>query len=373
MNLLSTQLDGDDPSHDSQAPLLLGVCGSLTCLAVLIFGARLWSRLRPTLKLHLEDWTAGAATILAVSMYIIVCLACEYGFGQRSIHVSAASRSAAMRLIFICQLVWNFAINLVKISVALLLFRLKESRAWRIFLASTIVLLILTATTSTFFQFLQCRPFSVYWDPSVLSKGKVECISHEAITGNIVATSAIHISTDLIFSFIPITFISRLNRPLAEKIFLTAMMALGLFASTFAILRIAAANLIYTSPDVFRTTVGPTLWSMLELEIGLLAATIPTLKNFMQRSLVRLGHFFYEEQTEEQVRNRLVQLGYLRSEEEECDGTSLKSSKLDFDAESIGPKTLKKEQDEYVVTVKELSAADQEAKAMKRMREFVFT
>ena len=210
----------------------------------------------------------------------------------------------------------------------------------------------------------------------MLAKGSVECISHEAITGSIVATSAIHVTTDLVFSFIPITFISKLNRPRAEKIFLASMMALGLSASSFAILRTAAANLIYTSPDVFRTTVMPTLWAMLELEIGLIAATIPTLKSFMQRSLVQLGHLFYEEQTEEQMRSRLVQLGYLRPDGHGFDESSLKAAKLDIDLESVTdggrPEPARKEAGKHTtVTVRELSEADKDAKAMKRLQDFV--
>jgi hypothetical protein len=212
-------------------------------------------------------------------MYVIVCLACAHGFGQRKEYVSAASRLEAMRLVFICQALWNFAIGLVKISVALLLLRIKQTRNWRLFLYCTIVLLFLTTITSTLFQFLQCRPFSIYWDPSIFLTRKVECVSPEVINGSIVAASAVHVSTDLILSFIPISFIRKLHRPRGEKIFLGILMGLGLFASSFAIIRAASVNTLYTSRDTFRTAVMPLLWSMLELELALIAATIPTLKS----------------------------------------------------------------------------------------------
>ncbi|KAI4709724.1 hypothetical protein J4E89_005741 [Alternaria sp. Ai002NY15] len=98
------------------------------------------------------------------------------------------------------------------------------------------------------------------------------------IVGNIVAASAVHISTDLVFSLIPITFIRKLQRPRGEKIFLGILMGLGLFASSFAILRTVKASMIPPGGDTFFMTVAPTLWSMLELELALIAATIPTLK-----------------------------------------------------------------------------------------------
>jgi hypothetical protein len=307
--------------------------------------------------------------ILAIAKYIIVCLACAHGFGQRTKYVSAASRLAAMRLIFVCQSLWIFSICLVKISVALLLLRIKQTRTWRIFLYGTIVLLILTAMTSTLFQFLQCRPFSIYWDPSVFLKGGVECVPQELRTGNIVAASAVHVSTDLIFSFIPITFIRKLHRPRGEKIFLGVLMGLGLFASSFAVLRVAGANMIYTSRDIFRITVMPTLWSMLELELALIAATVPTLKNFVQKSLVSIGRFFYDEKTETQVRNRLVELGFLDANSDEFVEMGRKLSKPDIggDIETFGSaQRSRKRKDEYAMTVDELTVSESEGRGNTR-------
>jgi hypothetical protein len=305
--------------------------------------------------------------------YIVVILACSYGYGRRSAFVSPSNRLVAMRLIFICQVLWYWSIALVKISVALLLLRIKPTRAWRIFLFSTIVLLVLTAITSTFFQFLQCRPFSVYWDPNVFLKGGVTCVPQLAITGNITAASAVHVSTDLIFSFIPITFIRKLHRPRSEKIFLGILMGLGLFASTFAILRTAGVNMIYTSIDIFHDTVMFTLWSMLELETALIAATIPTLKGFMQRSLMRLGRFFYDEESETQVRGKLVEMGFLESNSGTIVKTGRKPSKPDIDVEVAtfgSPQRIGKVRDQYGMTVEEGSVVESEVARERRLQAF---
>jgi hypothetical protein len=335
----------------------------------------------------MDDWTAVAATVsqkvtpqpenqysysqvLAIAKYIIVCLACSYGYGRRSSFVSPLNRLAAMRLIFICQVLWYWSIALVKISVALLLLRIKPTRAWRIFLFSTIALLILTAVTSTFFQFLQCRPFSVYWDPSVFLRGGVTCIPRLAITGNITAASAVHVSTDLIFSFIPITFVRKLHRPTGEKIFLCILMGLGLFASSLAILRTAGVNMAAATPDIFRDTVMFTLWSMLELETALIAATIPTLKNFMQRSLIRLGRRFYNEESETQVRHKLVEMGFLESGFAK---SGRKQSKPDVEGKVAtfgSPQRLKIGKDLYGVTVDEVSVVESEVGKERRLQAF---
>jgi hypothetical protein len=264
--------------------------------------------------------------ILAVANFFLASFACNYGLGRRTAFVSPSNRSSALRLIFTLQVVFYWSITFVKLSVALLLLRLKPTRRWKIFLYSAITLLFLNVIAQTLFQFLQCRPFSVYWDPSVASQ--VQCIPKTAINTNIIVNSTIHVTTDLVFSFVPITFIRKLHRPRSEKVFLSVLMGLGLFASTFAILRTAGLSGFYMHNDFFRMNVTYTLWAMLEVEIALVAATIPTLRSFVHKALVRMGAFFYEKDSETQVRGRLVALGFLADGEETI---GRKASKPDID------------------------------------------
>jgi len=126
-----------------------------------------------------------------------------------------------------------------------------------------------------------------------------------------VAFSSVQVGLDLIFSFIPITFIRKLNRPRREKVFMCVLMALGIFASFAAIVRTMMLPGIYTSTDIFRMSATITLWALVEQQVALIAATIPTLKNFMEQTLVKVGLFFYDEGTETQVRDKLVHLGFL--------------------------------------------------------------
>ncbi|CAO2647340.1 Nn.00g082620.m01.CDS01 [Neocucurbitaria sp. VM-36] len=374
------QVTGEPVPNDTQAPMLIGATGSLLLVAILLLFARLWSRLGPISNLGMEDWTVVGATvyptmqntkkitkanktnpyqILAMVKFLLVILACSHGFGRHALFVTQSDRSSAFRLLFACQVIWYWSITLVKLSVALLLLRLKPGRAWRIFLFSTMGVLVLSAMVQTIFQFLQCQPFRSYWDPSVFfSKGGVKCVPERAINGNIIAGSAVHVSTDLIFSFVPITFIRKLNRPRGEKIILGVLMGLGLFASSFAILRTVGLQAFETSKDLFRTSVMLTLWAMLEQEVALIAATIPTLKSIMQRSLVKIGRFFYDQDTETQVWNRLVQLGFLGTADDEFSksrlSTKRKPSKPDIQLASFGSPTVpRKWKDEFGDTIED--------------------
>ncbi|KAF2272640.1 uncharacterized protein EI97DRAFT_452864 [Westerdykella ornata] len=298
------------------APILLGVGGSLLFLSIVLLTARLWSRLRPIVRLHADDWTVLGATILATVSYTLLSASTYHGLGRQSRFVSLPRRRTALKLLFLSQLLWYWAITCVKLSVAFLLLRVKSPhRGWRLFLSSIIIFLVLAAVVQTCFQFLQCRPFSVFWDPRVFMQGPVTCFPTRVINGNIVAFSAIQVGVDLIFSFIPITFIRKLHRPRREKIFMCVLMALGLFASCAAIIRTLQLPGFYTTRDLFRSSVVTALWAVVELQFAIIAATMPTLKRVGEGVLARLGRYFYEEGCERVVRGRLVAFGLLEEEE----------------------------------------------------------
>ena len=249
--------------------------------------------------------------ILAIAQYLILSVAVVNGLGRQARFVSFERRTTSLRLLFVSQLFWYWSITLVKISVALLLLRLKHTKRWRIFLYFVMVLALLAGLVQTAFQFLQCRPFSVYWDPSIFRTGKVSCFRRSVINGNIVAFSSVQIALDVVLSFVPILFIRKLNRPRREKVFLCILMSLGIFASCAAIIRTMTLQNYYTVGDSFRYNVTISLWAVVEQQIALIAATIPTLKAFMEKTLVRIGLWCYDKGSEEQVRNKLVAFGLL--------------------------------------------------------------
>ncbi|KAF2685096.1 hypothetical protein K458DRAFT_300834 [Lentithecium fluviatile CBS 122367] len=299
-----------DNDNSTTAPMLLGLGSALLFISICLLMARMWSRLRPW-RLKLDDWAVLGATLLAVVQHILLGVSVFNGLGRRSRFVPFPQRRASLRLLFISQVFWYWSITFVKLSVALLLLRIKHTKRWRIFLYLIMALSVIAVIIQTCFQFLQCRPFSVYWDPRVFRMGEVRCFRRSVINGNIVAFSSVQVALDLIFSFIPITFIRKLNRPRREKIFMCVLMGLGLFASCAAIIRTTTLQGFYTSGDIFRTNVTIALWAIVELQFALIAATMPTLKSFMEKTLVRIGLFFYDEGTEEQVRGKLVQFGLL--------------------------------------------------------------
>ncbi|KAL5464945.1 hypothetical protein PMIN06_000898 [Paraphaeosphaeria minitans] len=293
----------------NQGPILLGVGSALLLISILLLAARLWSRLHPVYRLKIDDWTVLAATILGIVHYFLLVISVLNGLGRRTFSVPAAGRSTAMRYLFISQVFWYWSVTLIKLSVALLLLRLKQTRPWRSFLYLIMAIAISAAIVQTCFQFLQCRPFSVFWDPRGFRSAV--CFRRSIIDGNIIVFSSIQVALDIIFSFIPIMFVRKLKQPRREKIFMCVLMGLGLFASIAAIVRTLMLQEYYITPDMFRSSVTITLYAVIEQHLALMAATVPTLKSFMETTLVRVGLRFYHEKSEGHVRGKLVKLGLL--------------------------------------------------------------
>ncbi|KAF2865737.1 hypothetical protein BDV95DRAFT_506428 [Massariosphaeria phaeospora] len=344
--------------NDTQAPILLGVGGALLFISLCLLCARLWSRVRSASRLHVDDWTVLGGTILALGQYALLAAAVVYGLGRHARFVSFQRRRTSLELIFISQVFWYWSITLVKLSVACLLLRVKRTHRWKVFLYAIMTLLVLAAIVQTCFQFLQCRPFAVYWDPRVFRVVQVQCFRRSVINANIVLFSSFQVALDVVFSFVPITFIRKLNRPRREKIFMCVLMGLGLFASCAAIIRTMTLQGFYTSRDIFRTNVYIALWAVVEQQFALIAATIPTLKSFMEASLTKLGLFFYNEGDEAKARGRLVAFGLL-GEGDQLDRADRKTAAAAAGTETVvsvgsGAKSVRKMKDEFDDSVFEI-------------------
>jgi hypothetical protein len=208
------------------------------------------------------------------------------GFGRHNRYVPAENRKTATRLLVIAQLMWALALAMCKMSVAILLLRLKQGKRWKIFLYS-LVSLILTATVVTYISaFFQCRPIAALWDATIPG---ARCWMPKYVQARFFTVNIYVIVTDVIFSFLPVTFIRQLNRPLREKIVLYFLMGLALFGSAASILKTIQANNFTKKDDSLWVGVDITMWCFVEQQLGIIAGCLPYLKSTFERALTRFG------------------------------------------------------------------------------------
>jgi len=102
--------------------------------------------------------------------------------------------------------------------------------------------------------------------------------------------AAFTIASDLILSLLPVTFILHLRRPLHEKILIGCLMGAGLASTGVAIARLflIMGHLNLGKPGPQMNMVQDMLWGF-ELTLGILAASVPTLKAPVHRQLIKWG------------------------------------------------------------------------------------
>lgn len=181
------------------------------------------------------------------------------------------------------------SVPIIKISIAVVLFRLVQSNLWRRFLYSIIALQVVMAIYGSVMQMTRCIPINGLWDGSIKDK---RCWSVEAFRMSLVTISALTSATDVIFSLIPLTFIVHVRRSTRERIMVCVLMSLGLFASAASIVKTVVTSQFEDNgkgDQLMISGLKIAFWSSLEEQLGLITACLPCLKSYFQRVFAQLG------------------------------------------------------------------------------------
>lgn len=102
------------------------------------------------------------------------------------------------------------------------------------------------------------------------------------------ANAALNIATDLITYSLPIRLALNLQVSYKQKLALVIMFSLGFFACISSIIRITFIPGMLTSTDPTFAITKPMYWSVIETNVGILAASIPSFKPFARKYFPRL-------------------------------------------------------------------------------------
>ncbi|KAF2269388.1 hypothetical protein CC78DRAFT_529175 [Lojkania enalia] len=279
--------DASPPGPDvSGAPRVLGITGALYIITLALFGGRLYTRISYR-KLWWDDYTITIALLLAIIEWSLFLASTQFGAGRHNYYIPGDLQVPAQHLLFASTVPWAVSMMFIKISIAFMLLRFKRTKSWLIFLWSMIAIQIASCIASVVFQLVQCVPLAGIWDPK--NHPNAVCTPPQSAFVSIYVNSAIAIITDLMFALIPITFIRKMQRPLREKVFLSCLMGLGIFAAAASIVKTTLVKDYGVTGDSLWDAMDLTLWSILEEQSGIIAACIPTLKSPLERILHRIG------------------------------------------------------------------------------------
>ncbi|KAH7014074.1 hypothetical protein B0J12DRAFT_635951 [Macrophomina phaseolina] len=268
------------------APKYTIACGVLVGVAFPVYLIRMYSRIRPGLNTGWDDYTITLAEAMSITSYAILVVACNHGLGRHNFYVSLEDTKDIMKLSFGNSFLWIWTTNLVRISISLMLLRIRQdSKGWKRALWTMIVFQLLCMFGATTVQFAACRPSRAMWD--VVPNAK--CMPDIAFIVYGYTYSTMTILSDFILSLMPLPLICELHRPLTEKILVCFLMGAGLLASTVSIVRLVIAMQSLSVEDVFPRLLYVSLWCKVEEAVGILAACLPPAKAPVDRFIHNLG------------------------------------------------------------------------------------
>ncbi|PSN65268.1 hypothetical protein BS50DRAFT_622529 [Corynespora cassiicola Philippines] len=277
---------------------------SLDCLCVV---ARFYSRIRPRQSLGADDW------LLIPSLFCVGGLAAIFLYGVEAEYLAhsflpppnertdyetydleaamaaRADRLSSARRLYFSTLVLHVPTNgLIKLSLLSLYRRVfVYIRVWKdlrnLFF---IVIIVLVALWMTIFIVLSGVTIAVDGQ-RYLHEGA--CVSGECpLAANLAYAYAIStIVTDLVILAIPLPFVWRLQLSTHKRIAVCGIFLLGSVASVASVIRYLVSYVMKPREyDEELWVTASTYWLLLEVEIGLLAACLPTLRGLRKSEKV---------------------------------------------------------------------------------------
>lgn len=250
-----------------------------------------------------DDWTMVLAALMALATFICFCGESKLGMGRHSEWQQPSMWVPYFQWLFAHGLMVMLGLVLVKISIAFFLMRIMLQKAWKIFLWSSVgqyryhhmsktqasvlivsVFLICFGLACSGTLIFGCMPISANWDFNVRMDPNTRCFSSSTYGFIGLFNSIINIITDILFAVLPIPIILKLQVNKRTKISLIVIVSLGLFACFAGIFKARLQTTVMTTPDQQFENLFH-IWYMLELSLGILAASLPTLKPLFAAAL----------------------------------------------------------------------------------------
>jgi hypothetical protein len=157
-----SKMAGHSP-NDDKGPTLLALTCILTSLAVLTTSLRCWVRCGNR-QLGIDDGATALATVLAVVRMSIQIVSVRYGNGKHREYVSDHDYKMINKLTWATQVLLFPTICLMKVSICVLILRIKDTRTLRYILGAVITGLVLTNFECLLVLLAECSPLDAYWN-----------------------------------------------------------------------------------------------------------------------------------------------------------------------------------------------------------------
>ncbi|KAJ5879687.1 hypothetical protein N7455_003152 [Penicillium solitum] len=266
-------------TNGSQGPVVVGICVAFAALTFVVLALRLFARIYVLGQMGVDDYLIVGACALSWSFIAVTLVAVKHGLGQHIEYVDQTGMVNYAFAVWLSSMFYLATLGFIKTSVLWFYTRLGDRYLTRL---SWVMMGIIIAQATSFVLVaaFQCQPISMAWTGT----GPGKCVD---INLFYLCNAALNIVTDLLTYTLPIKVILHLQMPQKQKLVLAFILCLGLFACISSIIRITYIPTMLSSKDSTYAISGAMYWTVIETNVGIFAASIPSFKAIASRFLPR--------------------------------------------------------------------------------------
>ncbi|KAK1762900.1 hypothetical protein QBC33DRAFT_253416 [Phialemonium atrogriseum] len=263
---------GEFPELDAETrvPLLVGISIGFLCVSTVAVLLRLYTRYIVVKSPGSDDATIAIAQVLAIGVSITTILQAKYGLGHHVWLVSDDDNTKQLKSFFSAIVIYNLAQIITKTSFLLQYRRIFEDKLTKQACLVLIIVLGIWGVVQEVLVGFACFPVSVF-----IPRQQGICIESLTVW---YLTSIMNIVTDFIVFTVPMPAIAALNLQRKQKLLVASVLCLGFFTCAISIVRIFTLRSANDSPDPTWDNVPSAYWSIVELNTGILCASLPPLR-----------------------------------------------------------------------------------------------
>jgi fucose permease len=293
-------------NHDDfqgRAAPVLAVSVALIVLATVFVFFRMVSRGAIVKKIALDDYFMMIAWCIAFGLTMSVIWGTRYGLGRHQENIPPEWKSTLKKCNYVFSVLYNPALMMSKTSI--LVFYLTLSKSNHTFRWATIGTLFIVNAGGfalTMLNVWQCTPVhAVFRNPIPATASCTDIVTIY------LSSAPLNIITDLAILFLPMPILTSMRLPKKQKIILIITFSFGVFVAAVDVVRIAylqsaaetrIANIHSNANEDNNLTAESTdfnwyaslsfMWSVIEVNIGIMCACVPALKPLISRFLPRM-------------------------------------------------------------------------------------
>ncbi|KAN0116744.1 hypothetical protein V8E51_002721 [Hyaloscypha variabilis] len=245
-------------------------------LPVLMFpflGARLYAKYSLLKKMRHDDYMIILAVPVTLGFCIMQMLQTRNGSGN---HIWDLPLSKFATYFFwgsiFGSLTYGLGTLFIKTSILLFYLRLPSTRAFRIVTCGVLLVACGYCLFGAFTWLFMCRPMKAYWDVTV--QGKCLSFKNAFLVGGV-----LNVATDVVMLLLPIWVLRPLRLPRKQKIGVTLVLMTGSFVCIVSAIRLTKIlPSASVNPDFTWTGSQGYVWCIIEMNIGIICACLPSLK-----------------------------------------------------------------------------------------------